>query len=231
METPGQNGHANGEGNGRVRQRKAVIVGAGPVGCLAAIALANRGWTVDVYEGRAGAGSFSSDSGRGSEEGQRSINLVLSSRGLAALYAINPFLASRLMEHTIPIHSRMIHMKDGGSTSLQYDPHKQASPFFCPSKIKYPPAYAHRPFDLSPEQTINSISRELLNRKLVQEALLVPNIRFFFQHKPQSVDFHRNLLTVRDVLADTTTQVPFDLCVGADGSHSFVRRQIMRVTR
>lgn len=58
------NGHANGKANGyaehspgaayRTRRRKAVIVGAGPVGCLTAIALANRGWTVEVYEGRAG---------------------------------------------------------------------------------------------------------------------------------------------------------------------------------
>ena len=34
--------------------RKAVIVGAGPVGCLAAMALAKRGWHVDLYEGRPG---------------------------------------------------------------------------------------------------------------------------------------------------------------------------------
>ena len=67
---PVQNGHANGEASGRAdyfprascrtRRRKAVIVGAGPVGCLAAIALANKGWTVEVYEGRAGAACFSS---------------------------------------------------------------------------------------------------------------------------------------------------------------------------
>jgi kynurenine 3-monooxygenase len=34
--------------------RKAVVVGAGPVGCLAAMALAKRGWRVDLYEGRPG---------------------------------------------------------------------------------------------------------------------------------------------------------------------------------
>jgi len=65
----------------------------------------------------------------------------------------------------------------------------------------------------------------------MEEALLVPNIRFFFEHKPQTVDFHHRILNVRDVPADTTKQVEFDLCVGADGSHSFVRRQMMRVTR
>ena len=34
--------------------RKLVVVGAGPVGCLAAIALANMGWAVDIYEARPG---------------------------------------------------------------------------------------------------------------------------------------------------------------------------------
>ena len=63
------NGYANGEANGHsddyfpvaaghTRRRKAVIVGGGPVGCLAAIALANKGWSVEVYEGRAGTACF-----------------------------------------------------------------------------------------------------------------------------------------------------------------------------
>lgn len=34
--------------------RKAVVVGAGPVGCLSAISLAKMGWTVEIYEGRPG---------------------------------------------------------------------------------------------------------------------------------------------------------------------------------
>ena len=70
-------------------------------------------------------------------EGQRSINLVLSSRGLAALATINPSLAERVMEHAIPIHSRMIHMKDGGASGLQYDPHRQAS------RVQRPMPIAH----------------------------------------------------------------------------------------
>jgi L-2-hydroxyglutarate oxidase LhgO len=62
MGIPRQNGHANGDADdtGRTRQRKVVIVGAGPVGCLAAIALANKGWSVEVYEGRAGVALFPS---------------------------------------------------------------------------------------------------------------------------------------------------------------------------
>jgi kynurenine 3-monooxygenase len=34
--------------------KKLVIVGAGPVGCLVAIALANMGWVVEIYEARPG---------------------------------------------------------------------------------------------------------------------------------------------------------------------------------
>jgi len=37
--------------------RTVVVVGAGPVGCLAAIMFARRGWQVQVYEGRKGARS------------------------------------------------------------------------------------------------------------------------------------------------------------------------------
>lgn len=31
-----------------------IVVGAGPVGCLAAISFARMGWNVDIYEARAG---------------------------------------------------------------------------------------------------------------------------------------------------------------------------------
>ena len=34
--------------------RNVVVVGAGPIGCLAAMAFAKRGWCVDLYESRSG---------------------------------------------------------------------------------------------------------------------------------------------------------------------------------
>lgn len=42
----------------KTNPKKAVVVGAGPVGCLAALALAKRGWSVETYEGRPGEFSF-----------------------------------------------------------------------------------------------------------------------------------------------------------------------------
>jgi 2-polyprenyl-6-methoxyphenol hydroxylase-like FAD-dependent oxidoreductase len=38
--------------------RKAVVIGAGPVGCLTAISLAKMGWQVEVYEGRPGTPQY-----------------------------------------------------------------------------------------------------------------------------------------------------------------------------
>ena len=36
------------------KARRVVVVGAGPVGCLAAISFAKMGWNVDIYEARPG---------------------------------------------------------------------------------------------------------------------------------------------------------------------------------
>ena len=36
------------------KARTVIVVGAGPVGCLAAISLARMGWNVDIYEARPG---------------------------------------------------------------------------------------------------------------------------------------------------------------------------------
>jgi kynurenine 3-monooxygenase len=83
-------------------------------------------------------------------------------------------------------------------------------------------------------QCINSIDRALLNEDLLEEALSVPNIEVFFKHKVTSIDFDARVVSVRHDAATAAPgdiQVAFDLCVGADGSYSIVRRQMMRVAR
>ena len=53
------------------------------------------------------------------------------------------------MKHTIPIHSRMVHMKDGSSSSLQYDPHNQASSGFSGTEIKKNKNNKNRPMPIA----------------------------------------------------------------------------------
>ena len=58
----------------------------------------------------------------------------------------------------------------------------------------------------------------------------MPNIEVFFKHKVVSIDFDARIMSVRND-AVPELQVKFDFCIGADGSYSVVRRQLMRVVR
>lgn len=58
----------------------------------------------------------------------------------------------------------------------------------------------------------------------------MPNIKVFFKHKVVSLDFDAKTMTIKNDMA-RESQVRFDFCVGADGSYSVVRRQLMRVVR
>jgi kynurenine 3-monooxygenase len=52
---------------------------------------------------------------------QRSINLAISHRGIAALEAIEPAAAQRFLQSSIPMHGRMIHKLSGELDSQLYD--------------------------------------------------------------------------------------------------------------
>ncbi|KAJ2693828.1 kynurenine 3-monooxygenase, mitochondrial precursor, partial [Coemansia spiralis] len=98
-------------------ERRAVIVGGGLVGSLAACYLAKRGWAVDLYEKRP---DTRKPENRSSTE-HRSINLAISERGLSALRRLDPALEARVKDLVIPMHGRMIHALDGQQSSQKYD--------------------------------------------------------------------------------------------------------------
>ncbi|KJA27532.1 hypothetical protein HYPSUDRAFT_131024 [Hypholoma sublateritium FD-334 SS-4] len=181
--------------------RKAVVVGAGPVGCLTALALAKRGWSVDLYEGRPDIRLASSKAATEN----RSINLAISHRGIAALESIEPAAAKRFLQSAIPMHGRMIHKLSGELDSQLYDRDGQ--------------------------QCINSIDRSLLNEALLEEADSSPSIRVFFKNRIIGTDFDKKTMTVLDVVSNKESSINFDFCVGTDGSYSIIRRQMMRVVR
>ncbi|KAK7055000.1 kynurenine 3-monooxygenase, mitochondrial precursor [Paramarasmius palmivorus] len=208
------------QGTQSSRRKRAVVVGAGPVGCLAAIMLARRGWKVSLYEGRPGARSvliffglldepflliadLRLPSSKAAAQ-QRSINLAISHRGIAAIQAIYPAAAQRFMDTVIPMHGRMIHHLDGRLDSQLYD---------------------------RDGQCINSVDRALLNEDLLEEVSRTQDVELFFRHKVQFVDFDQKKMTVQDLDHGLQRIVDFDLCIGADGSYSVVRRQMMKVVR
>lgn len=86
---------------------KALLVGAGPVGCLLAIGLRRRGHEVVVYDrGDDPRGACNPATARRNH----SFNLTLSLRGLAAL---EPALRARLERNGVRLAERVIHQSDG----------------------------------------------------------------------------------------------------------------------
>lgn len=90
---------------------KIIIVGAGLCGTLLAIRLAQKGFSVVVYERR-------SDMREGIEDAGRSINLALSARGLLSLEAAG--IKEQILATCIPMQGRMIHPLGGEAFLSHY---------------------------------------------------------------------------------------------------------------
>jgi kynurenine 3-monooxygenase len=69
----------------------------------------------------------------------------------------------------------------------------------------------------------------------LEEARKIPGVSVFFGHKLSISDFDERTMIFHTGHSDFGEQmekkISFDFCVGADGSHSNVRRQLMRVVR
>lgn len=86
------------------RKPPMIVVGAGLVGALWALLLRRRGYEVDVHERRR-------DPRRHLLDGGRSINLVITSRGLRALEVAG--LSDKAEALAVKVYGRMIHSKTG----------------------------------------------------------------------------------------------------------------------
>jgi len=168
------------------------IVGAGLVGALAAIVLARRGLAVEVYERRP-------DLRRAGAAGGRSINLVLTARGLRALETVG--LAAGALELSVPVLGRMIHGVDGRQ--------------------------AFQPYGRDASECNHSISRGALNRFLVERAE-ASGVQLRFEHALESADLDTGRLTFDDVAASRRVEVETRTAIGADGAGSALRAALSR---
>ena len=87
-----------------MKTQQITLIGAGLAGCLLAIYLARRGFTVKVFERRPDMRKHDIPAGR-------SINLSLSERGIHALKDVGLF--QKLQKQLISMPGRMLHSKNG----------------------------------------------------------------------------------------------------------------------
>ncbi|KAF2260446.1 kynurenine 3-monooxygenase [Lojkania enalia] len=186
---------------------KVVVVGAGPVGSLAAVYAAVRGHEVEIYELRPDL----RDPSTTPLNFTKSINLALSERGINSLRQTRiSEIADAVLSKTFPMHGRMIHMRKQG----QY--------------TREPQLYDAR------GKSLLATDRTALNKTLLDHLEALPNVKIFFSHKLVGVDFRKRLawferhLSTDNDARGTEFEVPFDFMIGADGAHSAVRYHIMK---
>src|SRR5207248_6655848 len=128
----------------------------------------------------------------------RSINLAISTRGIHALEQIG--IAEEALQQAIPMRGRMIHAKSG--------------------------ALHFTPYDVNPENCINSIGRAALNTTLIDAAQRYPNVRVHFNHRCADVDLTEAVAYFETENGQVT--VRGDAVIGVDGAFSAVRQSMQR---
>ncbi len=168
------------------------VVGSGLVGSLTAVLLANKGFKVKLFERRG-------DIRKTDMAGGRSINLVLTSRGIQALEQVG--LKEAAMELVTPVHGRMLHDVEGNTKFVSYGQHEG--------------------------EVINSISRGLLNKLLLEAAAGHENVEVVFNHVCTDYDIGAKELTFHDDEASETKTVSFERAIGTDGAFSAMRKAML----
>ncbi|TID13474.1 General transcriptional corepressor [Venturia nashicola] len=201
--------------------QKTLVIGAGPVGALAALYAANRGDEVEVYELRQDL----RDASTVPLNFTKSINLALSERGINSMRnAKCDGLLDTILAQTIPMHGRMIHGGKKGKISEE----SQA-------------------YDVN-GRYIRAVDRAGLNKSLLDELEKMPNVKLKFNHKFMGADFTKKLAWFEEKPSPKTDhaaiptqtgsprrgieiEVKFDFMIGADGAHSAVRNHLMKFAR
>lgn len=172
------------------------IIGGGLVGTLAAIFLARRGFDVALYERRG-------DMRKEKVEAGRSINLVVTPRGFAALEKVG--LKEKVQAIAIPLKARMLHDVEGNETRVPYG-HKD-------------------------NETIDAVSRGLLNQLLLEAADSYDNVNIHFRRKCLSYASDSKALVFLNEETGKEEKVVADVTIGADGAFSTIRKSMLDQVR
>ena len=122
------------------KAERILIVGAGPVGTLLAILLAQGGLKVRLIERRADPRSHGSDRGR-------SINLALAARGLKALERAK--VLTQIKPDMVEMRGRQLHDRSGDGPLLAYSQH-EGEVIYAISRARLNVALIDAAADLSP---------------------------------------------------------------------------------
>ena len=129
----------------------------------------------------------------------KSINLALSNRGWKALDAVG--VGDEVRKFAIPMYGRMMHDLEGNLTYQQYGKEDQA---------------------------IYSVSRGLVNARMMDMAEQKGNATIFFQHECRKVDLEKGIVYLTNMQTQEQFEDQADLVFAIDGAFSAVRYNSMQ---
>ncbi|MFI4894783.1 MAG: FAD-dependent oxidoreductase [Steroidobacterales bacterium] len=129
----------------------------------------------------------------------RSINLAMAARGIVALEQAR--VAARIAPAMMPMPGRMLHDERGTLQFLRYGQ--------------------------NPQEIIHALSRERLNRILIEAAAECPGIELRFGTRCLDVDVNAGSVALRDDRSDHTYSENFEVLLGTDGAGSAVRNALL----
>ncbi|ANB11977.1 kynurenine 3-monooxygenase [Sugiyamaella lignohabitans] len=189
------------------------IVGAGLVGCLAALAFANEGFKVELFESRPDL----RDPDQQVLSQLRSINLAVSARGITALRSVDEEMADRVLKDLVPMHGRMVHDLNGKQICQKYGLYGE-----CINSINR--SLLNRSL-LDELDKLDNV-KVTFNHKLIR----LDNLK---RSSSDNLENAANSEVVRGHFVGTKTNESLtvenvNVWIGADGSYSQVRSQIQR---
>lgn len=170
-----------------MESQRIAIVGGGLVGSLLATFLVRRGHQVVVYEQRPDRRAMTIGAGR-------SINLIGTSRGLAALERVG--LRDAVLAIGVPVRGRTMHALDG--------------------------ALSYHPYGKDDTEVNHSLPRGELNALLMTHAERA-GATFHFRHRLREADLGAGRLEFENEETGESVRVEADRIVGADGAGSALR--------
>jgi kynurenine 3-monooxygenase len=129
----------------------------------------------------------------------KSINLALSNRGWKALDKVG--VGDEIRKFAIPMYGRMMHDLEGKLTYQQYG---------------------------SNDQAIYSVSRGLVNARMMDMAEQKGNATIFFQHECRKVDLEKGIAYLTNNQTNVEFEDQADLVFAIDGAFSAVRYNSMQ---
>lgn len=183
------------------------IVGAGLVGCLAALAFSAKGFTVYLFELRPDPTDIPES------KNLRSINLAVSERGIQALRYVDEEMADRILQHIIPMHGRMIHDKSGT---------KQESQLY---------GLFGESINSIDRTLLNKILLEEITRSDIKLYFNHKLIKLSDLNDEESTPKMKFVDLTDKTDKNNMKEFEFDYVIGADGAYSQFRYQLQRFTR